>query len=135
MSRRAIAARPVPSAPSSRRQSGGSPSRPLLPAALYAKVSGFLVRQKVDIGDIVRKDEVLAEVDAPEFVRSRDQFRAALEQARAKVKLSLAHRREHPICDESRCTMDLTRREWLLVAASAGATTGGYIVFRERCHG
>lgn len=45
-------------------------------AALYAKVSGYLVRQKVDIGDIVKKNEVLAEVDAPEFFRSRDQFRA-----------------------------------------------------------
>jgi multidrug efflux pump subunit AcrA (membrane-fusion protein) len=43
-------------------------------AALYAKVSGYLVRQKVDIGDIVKKNVVLAEVDAPEFFRSRDQF-------------------------------------------------------------
>ena len=31
--------------------------------------------------------------------------------------------------------MDLTRREWLLVTASAGATTGGYTVFRGNCNG
>jgi RND family efflux transporter MFP subunit len=59
-------------------------------ADLYAKVSGYLVRQKVDIGDAVKKGDVLAEVDAPEFFRSRDQARAALGQARAKVRLSEA---------------------------------------------
>ena len=59
-------------------------------ADLYAKVSGYLIHQKVDIGDMVKKGDVLAEVDAPEYQRSRDQARAALEQARAKFKLSEA---------------------------------------------
>ena len=59
-------------------------------ADLYAKVSGYLIRQKVDIGDLVKKGEVLAEVDVPELFKSRDQARAALGQARAKVKLSEA---------------------------------------------
>ncbi len=59
-------------------------------ADLYANVSGYLIRQKVDIGDIVKKGEVLAEVDAPELFKSREQARAALGQARAKVKLSEA---------------------------------------------
>src|SRR5262249_36628701 len=38
-------------------------------AELYAKVSGYLVHQKVDIGDAVKKGDVLAEVEAPEFFR------------------------------------------------------------------
>ncbi len=59
-------------------------------ADLYAKVSGYLIRQKVDIGDVVKKGEVLAEVDAPELLKSRDQARAALGQAQAKVKMSKA---------------------------------------------
>ncbi len=59
-------------------------------ADLYANVSGYLIRQKVDIGDIVKKGEVLAEVDAPELFESREQARAALGQTQAKVKQSEA---------------------------------------------
>jgi HlyD family secretion protein len=55
-------------------------------AQLYAKVSGYLVRQKVDIGDAVKKGQVLAEVDAPELFKARDQARAAVDQARGKIK-------------------------------------------------
>ena len=55
-------------------------------ADLYAKVSGYLVRQKVDIGDLVKKDDVLAEIDIPELFKSADQSKAALEQAKAKAK-------------------------------------------------
>lgn len=59
-------------------------------ASLYAKVSGYLIRQRVDIGDIVKKGDVLAEVDVPELFKSRDQARAALGQMEAKVKLAEA---------------------------------------------
>ena len=55
-------------------------------AQLYAKVSGYLVRQKVDIGDAVKKGQVLAEVDAPELFKARDQARAAVGQMRGKIK-------------------------------------------------
>ena len=59
-------------------------------AELYAKVSGYLVRQKVDIGDMVKKGEVLAEIDIPELFKSADQMKAALEQAKAKLKQTAA---------------------------------------------
>ena len=59
-------------------------------ADLYAKVSGYLVRQKVDIGDAVKKGDLLAEVDVPELFKSRDRAQAALLQAKAKLKLSEA---------------------------------------------
>ena len=59
-------------------------------ADLYAKLSGYLIRQKVDIGDRVKKGEVLAEIDIPELFKSADQARAALEQAKAKLKLAEA---------------------------------------------
>jgi HlyD family secretion protein len=55
-------------------------------AELFAKVSGYLVRQKVDIGDRVMKGEVLAEIDIPELFKSDEQSRAALGQAKAKAK-------------------------------------------------
>jgi RND family efflux transporter MFP subunit len=59
-------------------------------AELFAKVSGYLVRQKVDIGDMVKKGDVLAEIDIPELFKSADQAKAALEQEKAKVKQSEA---------------------------------------------
>lgn len=59
-------------------------------ADLYAKVSGYLVRQKVDIGDRVKQGDVLAEIDVPELFKSRDQARAALDQARARLKFAQA---------------------------------------------
>jgi RND family efflux transporter MFP subunit len=55
-------------------------------AELYAKVSGYLVRQRVDIGDVVKKGQLLAEIDIPELFKSADQAKAALGQAQAREK-------------------------------------------------
>lgn len=54
-------------------------------AQLFAKVSGYLKSQEVDIGDRVHRGDVLAEIDAPELVKAVDQAKAALEQSRAQV--------------------------------------------------
>ncbi len=59
-------------------------------ANLYPKISGYLKVQKVDIGSLVKRGEVLAEIDAPEYVQSRDQAKAQLEQAKAKSQLAQA---------------------------------------------
>jgi HlyD family secretion protein len=59
-------------------------------ANLYSKVSGYLKMQKVDIGSVVKEGEVLAEIDAPEYVQSRDQAKAEVEQAKAKLDLAKA---------------------------------------------
>ncbi len=59
-------------------------------AQLYCNVSGYLKVQKVDIGSLVKQGEVLAEIDAPEYVQSRDQAKAEVEQAKAKVQLANA---------------------------------------------
>ncbi len=52
---------------------------------LFAKASGFLKSQIVDIGDTVRMGEVLAEIFAPELQQQVEQAAAAAEQARAEV--------------------------------------------------
>jgi HlyD family secretion protein len=57
-------------------------------ASLYTKVSGYLKVQKVDIGSLVKQGDVLAEIDAPEFVQSRDRAQAEVEQAKAKLQLA-----------------------------------------------
>jgi HlyD family secretion protein len=59
-------------------------------ANLYSKVSGYLKTQKVDIGSFVKEGEVLAEIDAPEYVQSRDQAKAEVDQAEAKWELAKA---------------------------------------------
>jgi RND family efflux transporter MFP subunit len=53
---------------------------------LYAKASGFLKAQAVDIGSPVRRGQVLAEIDAPELQRDVEEAVAALEQARAQAE-------------------------------------------------
>ena len=55
-------------------------------ADLYAKVSGFLKEQSVDIGDTVKKDQVLAVIDDPEIFAAEKQAEAALEAAKSKVE-------------------------------------------------
>jgi len=52
---------------------------------LYAKVSGFLQGQAVDIGDTVERGQVIARVFAPEIQQQVEQTAAAVEQARAGV--------------------------------------------------
>ena len=54
-------------------------------ADLYAKVNGYLKTQAVDIGDVVKFGQVLAEIDDPELFKAVDQAKAALDQNKAKV--------------------------------------------------
>jgi HlyD family secretion protein len=57
-------------------------------ADLYAKVSGFLQEQNVDIGDNVVPGQLLAKIFAPELAQAVDQAKAQLDQAKAQVKLA-----------------------------------------------
>jgi RND family efflux transporter MFP subunit len=58
---------------------------------LFAKASGFLKTQAVDIGAVVKQGDVLAVIDAPELEKAVDEATAAVEQARAKAALAEAH--------------------------------------------
>ncbi|HLJ12753.1 MAG TPA: efflux RND transporter periplasmic adaptor subunit [Planctomycetaceae bacterium] len=57
-------------------------------ADLFAKVSGYLKKQPVDIGDTVKAGQVIAEIDAPEFVQQLANAKAALAEAESQVKLA-----------------------------------------------
>ncbi len=59
-------------------------------ADLYAKASGFLTAQIVDIGDTVERGQVLAEIYDPERQQEVEQAAAAVEQAKAQVEQALA---------------------------------------------
>ncbi len=53
---------------------------------MFAKVSGYLEKVLVDIGDSVRKDQVLAELWIPEMEQERLYREALVEKAQAEVK-------------------------------------------------
>src|SRR5580692_357649 len=56
--------------------------------ALYAKVSGFVEKWNVDIGDRVKKGATLVELMAPELVAQHQQMQAQVELDQALVKQS-----------------------------------------------
>src|SRR5947209_1738648 len=56
--------------------------------ALYAKVSGFVQKWHVDIGDRVKKGATLVELVAPELVAQHRQMQAQVELDRAMVEQS-----------------------------------------------
>ncbi len=58
---------------------------PLIQANVYARASGYLTKRYVDIGDHVRKGQVLAVIDAPDLDQQVDQARAALRQAQSQL--------------------------------------------------
>lgn len=57
-------------------------------ADLYAKVSGYLEVQNVDIGDAAKKGELLAKIFSPELAEAVEQAEAHLDQAKAQVNLA-----------------------------------------------
>jgi RND family efflux transporter MFP subunit len=54
-------------------------------ADIFAKVSGYLKTQSVDIGDHVKAGQTLAEIDMPELVKEVERDVATVAQARAQV--------------------------------------------------
>jgi len=62
-------------------------------ADLFAKVSGYLKTQELDIGSKVKQGQVVAELDAPELEREVDLMKASQIQARAEVLQMQARRK------------------------------------------
>src|SRR3984885_13475855 len=56
--------------------------------ALYAKISGFVLKWNVDIGDRVKKGATLVELTAPEVVAQHRQMKAQVELDRVLVEQS-----------------------------------------------
>lgn len=57
---------------------------PIERAEIYAKISGYVKEVKVDIGDRVRKGQVMIVLDAPEVLANLAQANSDLQTARAK---------------------------------------------------
>jgi RND family efflux transporter MFP subunit len=67
---------------------------------VYARISGYLKRRFVDIGDRVKVGQLLAEIDAPEVDAQLRQAQANLQQAQKTLELQVANR------DIAKLTMD-----------------------------
>jgi RND family efflux transporter MFP subunit len=55
-------------------------------APVLARASGYIKKRYVDIGDRVRADQVLAEIEAPELLQQVRQAKAAVDQANSTVQ-------------------------------------------------
>jgi RND family efflux transporter MFP subunit len=55
-------------------------------AELFAKVSGYLKEQKVDIGDRVKNGDLLAVIDGPELIKDAEHAAEAVAQAQVAVR-------------------------------------------------
>ena len=58
---------------------------PLTEASMYARASGYVTHRYVDIGDIVTKGQILAEIDSPELDQQYAQGLAAVAQAKQQL--------------------------------------------------
>lgn len=58
----------------------------LIETPIYARTDGYLVKRLVDISSIVKKDQVMAELETPETDQQLRQARATLAQSKAAVK-------------------------------------------------
>jgi RND family efflux transporter MFP subunit len=63
---------------------------PFESADIYAKASGFLIEQKVDIGSRVKKGDLLARISSPELQKQVQRDKAKTLDAKAKVKQMMA---------------------------------------------
>ena len=94
---------------------------------LYAKVSGYLVQQTVDIGDRVKKGQVLAVVDVPELEKQAQKNAAALDQAMARVDQVKAQK--------TSALAGLAAAKAAVEQAEAGAkSAAAWVRFRHRQH-
>jgi multidrug efflux pump subunit AcrA (membrane-fusion protein) len=88
---------------------------------LHAAVSGYLQKQTVDIGDRVKKAELLAEIDAP--LLTLDAKRAALAVKRAQAKVEEAEAQVHAAKAEALAAEKVVQqRQAEVVNAKAKAT-------------
>lgn len=65
-------------------------ARPYASVTLYAKVSGYLKQIRVDKGDKVKANQVVAVIESPEIDRQYDAARAAANYKRANAKRAAA---------------------------------------------
>jgi RND family efflux transporter MFP subunit len=80
-------------------------------ANIYARASGYIAVRKVDIGDHVRKGDLLAEITAPELDHQIAQNQATLQQDEATLQQATASRDLASVTNAR--DSDLVKKGWL----------------------
>jgi len=83
-------------------------------ADLYAKVSGPLAKQTVDIGSRVQKGQTLAEVDAPEYAADVKKASADVNKAKADADAAAAR------VDKAKADLDVAQSQYEQSKADVG---------------
>lgn len=79
---------PTPAAESTRYEVPGR-TEPIESATIFTRATGIIRERLFEIGDVVKKDDILAMVDAPEIDRGVEAAKANVEQARARATNAL----------------------------------------------
>jgi multidrug efflux pump subunit AcrA (membrane-fusion protein) len=79
---------------------------PLTEASIYARASGYLTRRLVDIGDRVRRNELMAVIEAPDLDQQVAQARAAVSQAEQQLAQAQS------TLEQARANLELQRATW-----------------------
>jgi len=66
--------------------------QPIQNIPIYARADGYILKRFVDIGDVVKKGDLLAIIDTPELDHQLEQARADLRTAEANLTTALADR-------------------------------------------
>src|SRR5262249_51121214 len=98
-------------------------------ANIYARATGYIAKRKVDIGDRVKKGELLAELAVPEIddqisqnEATLSQLKAAQQQAEANLKLAqVTWGRDKPLLSEGWVTQQQGTIDVQTVQARAAA--------------
>lgn len=105
-------------------------------AEVYAKVEGYVKELKVEIGDHVRKNDVLLILDAPEVTANYTKASADLQAALSKYQTSRDNYTRHLIASKekgaiSESEMERTRNEMLADSATYLAAKSGTGAFNQ----
>jgi multidrug efflux pump subunit AcrA (membrane-fusion protein) len=84
-----IVVHPVASAPTTWSLPGTTQA--IQDSIIYARVSGYLIKRYVDIGDKVKAGQLLAEIQSPELDQQLSQAKANLQQAQKELDLQKAN--------------------------------------------
>jgi RND family efflux transporter MFP subunit len=93
-------------------------AHPFEAVQIYAAVSGYLKTQNVDIGSVVKRDDVLAVLHVPNLDKQVERCQAGVEQANAKA-LQMSARVDSAKADWKAALADVTRTEKAVQSAKA----------------
>ncbi|MBI2811543.1 MAG: efflux RND transporter periplasmic adaptor subunit [Candidatus Melainabacteria bacterium] len=83
--------------------------QPIQTSAIYARAAGYVKEQLVDIGDTVKKGQVLAIIETPELDQQVEQAQADVRNAQAALSTALADRQQF---ESQLLTARATIKQW-----------------------